>query len=43
MGFLGFFVVHLAQVVRAGWDNFRSMVAGYSLVKDGEVHLENPK
>jgi thiosulfate reductase cytochrome b subunit len=43
MGFLVFFVVHLAQVVRAGWDNFRSMVAGYSLVKDREVHLENPK
>lgn len=33
MAFLGFFLVHVAQVIRAGWDNFRSMVAGYSLVR----------
>jgi hypothetical protein len=32
-GFVSFFVVHVAQVIRAGWDNFRSMVAGYSLVR----------
>jgi thiosulfate reductase cytochrome b subunit len=32
MGFCGFFLVHIAQVIRAGWDNFRSMVAGFSLV-----------
>lgn len=25
---VGFFVVHVAQVVRAGWSNFRSMVVG---------------
>ena len=30
-GFVGFFFMHIAQVIRAGWDNFRSMVAGYSL------------
>jgi thiosulfate reductase cytochrome b subunit len=36
MGFVGFFVVHVAQVIRAGWDNFRSMVAGYSLVPSKE-------
>jgi len=36
LGFVGFFVVHIAQVLRAGWDNFRSMVAGYSLIRDGE-------
>lgn len=31
VGYLLFFVVHVAQVIRAGWDNFRSMVAGYEL------------
>jgi thiosulfate reductase cytochrome b subunit len=31
MGFCGFFVVHVAQVVLAGWNNFRSMVSGYEL------------
>jgi thiosulfate reductase cytochrome b subunit len=28
-GYLLFFVVHIAQVIRAGWNNFRSMVIGY--------------
>jgi thiosulfate reductase cytochrome b subunit len=31
MGYLAFFVVHIAQVVRAGWNNFQSMVTGYEL------------
>jgi thiosulfate reductase cytochrome b subunit len=39
-GFVGFFLVHIAQVIRAGWDNFRSMVAGYSLVRGGEARHE---
>jgi thiosulfate reductase cytochrome b subunit len=26
-----FFLVHVAQVVRAGWNNFRGMVTGYAL------------
>jgi thiosulfate reductase cytochrome b subunit len=36
LGYLAFFVIHLAQVVRAGWNNFRSMVIGYELVNDNE-------
>jgi thiosulfate reductase cytochrome b subunit len=36
LGYLGFFVIHIAQVVRAGWNNFRSMVIGYELVNDNE-------
>lgn len=39
-GFLAFFAVHIVQVLRAGWDNFRSMVAGYSLVESGEPKNE---
>jgi len=29
---VGFFVVHVLQVIRAGWSNFRSMVVGYAPV-----------
>lgn len=32
MGYVLFFVVHIAQVARAGWNNFRAMVSGYELV-----------
>ncbi len=31
LGYVGFFAVHIAQVIRAGWANFRSMVSGYDL------------
>ena len=31
MGFCVFFVVHVAQVILAGWNNFRSMVSGCEL------------
>ena len=31
IGFLGFFFVHIAQVVRAGYNNFRAMVTGFEL------------
>lgn len=32
VGFVLFFVVHILQVVKAGWNNFRAMVTGYELV-----------
>lgn len=32
IGYVLFFVVHLAQVARAGWNSFRGMVAGFELV-----------
>jgi len=31
MGYVVFFVIHIAQVIRAGWNTFRAMVAGYDL------------
>lgn len=31
IAFCAFFVVHVAQVIRAGWNNFRSMVSGYEI------------
>lgn len=31
IGFCGFFLVHVLQVMRAGWNNFRAMITGYEL------------
>jgi thiosulfate reductase cytochrome b subunit len=31
VGYVLFFVIHIAQVIRAGWNNFRAMVTGYEL------------
>lgn len=36
IGFCLFFLVHVAQVARAGWANFRSMVSGYELAPADE-------
>jgi thiosulfate reductase cytochrome b subunit len=33
VGYVLFFVVHIAQVIRAGWNNFRAMVTGHELVR----------
>ncbi len=40
MGFLGFFVIHVAQVVLAGWNNFRSMVSGLEVQRNEAPSLE---
>ncbi|HEV2493808.1 MAG TPA: cytochrome b/b6 domain-containing protein [Terriglobia bacterium] len=32
LGYVLFFVLHIVQVVRAGWNNFRAMVSGHELV-----------
>ena len=37
VGYVGFFVVHIAQVIRAGWNNFRAMVMGYEIVPEPVV------
>ncbi len=34
IGYVLFFLVHIAQVVRAGWNNFRAMVAGFEVVEE---------
>jgi thiosulfate reductase cytochrome b subunit len=36
MGYCVFFVIHVAQVAKAGWNNFRSMVSGYEIVSATE-------
>jgi thiosulfate reductase cytochrome b subunit len=40
MGFVGFFVVHIVQVILAGWNNFRSMVSGLEIKDTNDVQLE---
>jgi thiosulfate reductase cytochrome b subunit len=37
MGYVMFFFVHIAQVVRAGWNNFRAMVTGYEVATAAEA------
>src|SRR5262249_36912858 len=34
IGYVLFFVVHITQVIRAGWNNFRAMVIGVEVVGD---------
>ena len=36
IGYLLFFVVHVVQVILAGWNNFRSIVIGYEVVAINE-------
>lgn len=36
LGYVLFFVIHIAQVIRAGWNNFGSMVSGFELVSSEE-------
>jgi thiosulfate reductase cytochrome b subunit len=38
MGYVGFFAIHIGQVIRAGWANFRSMICGYDIVEAGGTH-----
>jgi thiosulfate reductase cytochrome b subunit len=37
VGYVLFFLIHLAQVIRAGWNNFRAMVTGYEIVAIEEM------
>ncbi len=40
IGYVLFFVIHIAQVIKAGWNNFRSMVTGFDVV-DSEPPVVN--
>jgi thiosulfate reductase cytochrome b subunit len=37
IGYVAFFLVHVLQVIKAGWANFRSMVTGYDMVPAKEA------
>ncbi len=34
VGYCVFFLIHIVQVARAGWNNFRAMITGYEVVTD---------
>jgi thiosulfate reductase cytochrome b subunit len=45
-GYVVFFIVHVVQVVLAGWDNFRAVISGFEVVNEvmvDEVINENNK
>lgn len=39
IGYVLFFVIHIIQVVLAGWNNFRGMVAGFEVEQDTKTEL----
>jgi thiosulfate reductase cytochrome b subunit len=41
-GYVIFFVIHLLQVVKAGWNNFRAMVTGYEIATMSRSSSEKP-
>lgn len=38
LGYVLFFVVHITQVIKAGWNNFRAMVIGYEVAPAEVAH-----
>ena len=36
MGYVAFFLIHISQVIRAGWNNFRAMVTGCEVTSSKE-------
>ncbi len=43
IGYCLFFLVHIAQVIRAGWNNFRGIVTGFEIVKTDEASSKKNK
>jgi len=43
IGFCLFFLVHVAQVVFAGWNNFQSMISGNEIRRAGEPSMEQER
>jgi thiosulfate reductase cytochrome b subunit len=43
IGYCLFFLVHITQVVLAGWNNFRAMIAGYEEIKTKPSTHESSK
>ena len=36
VGYVLFFLIHILQVIKAGWNNFRAMVAGFEVIKENK-------
>ena len=37
IGYVLFFVIHIIQVIRAGWNNFRAIITGFEVVDEKEI------
>lgn len=42
MGYVAFFFVHVTQVIRAGWNNFRAMITGYEIAPTEDSPTDGP-
>ncbi len=40
MAFCGFFLIHVLQVAKAGWNNFRAMITGHEIAPASEENSE---
>jgi thiosulfate reductase cytochrome b subunit len=38
VGYVVFFLIHITQVIRAGWNNFRAMITGYEIAAEEVPH-----
>ena len=36
VGYVLFFMIHIVQVILAGWNNFRAMIAGFEVIKENK-------
>jgi len=42
IGYVLFFIIHIMQVILAGWNNFRSVVSGFEVVNEEPVFVIHP-
>src|SRR5258708_20616636 len=42
MSYVAFFLVHVAQVIRTGWNNFRAMIVGYEIFPNEATKHDEP-
>ncbi len=40
LGYVLFFVIHVAQVIKTGWNNFQAMITGFEVVKEKKANNE---
>ncbi|MBO9672244.1 MAG: cytochrome b/b6 domain-containing protein [Sphingobacteriaceae bacterium] len=42
IGYVFFFLIHIVQVILAGWNNFRAVVAGFEVVEEQQALKQEP-
>lgn len=41
IGYVLFFIIHVVQVMMAGWNNFRSLIAGFEVVENNNLSTKS--